>query len=140
MFSLVPALFAAKLAVMAVPAYSRDSAESMVLSAFISVTPSVLVSDGKPFELFLVSGGLVIGSVELVGNSTRVVIQRSSDGVSAVIELSAEAMARLSALLGRPVKVVAEPTGHALISDDKLVAYIPNATGRPLLHQHKVGQ
>lgn len=85
------------------------------------------------------SGYVVVAGVETVAEGMVVVLKGASTGVEASVELSAAAAAGLSDAVGKAVTVTAASTGHLLIMSGKVLAFIPNETGKSLLHHSRAG-
>ena len=85
------------------------------------------------------SGYVVIASVETVAEGVVVVLKGASTGVEASVQLSGTAAAGLSDAAGKAVTVTATSTGHMLVMSGRVLAFIPNETGKSLLHHSRVG-
>lgn len=85
------------------------------------------------------SGYVVIASVETVAESVVVVLKGASAGAEASVQLSGAAAAGLSDAAGKAVTVTATSTGHMLVLSGRVLAFIPNETGKSLLHHSRVG-
>ncbi len=123
---LVPAARAAD----PVAASTRASAASLLAP---SVAGGVLVS-GTLGALQL-SGEAVVASVATVADGTIVVLRGASDAGAATIRLAGDASVATGLAVGTAVRVVATGTGCALIVAGRMIALIPDAAGRALVHQ-----
>ncbi len=85
------------------------------------------------------SGYVVIASVETVAEGVVVVLKGASAGAEASVQLSGAAAAGLSDAAGKAVAVTATSTGHMLVMSGRVLAFIPNETGKSLLHHSRVG-
>lgn len=85
------------------------------------------------------SGHVVIASVTTVADGVVVLLQGASSGVEASVQLSGAAALGLSDAAGKAVTVTAISTGHLLVLSGRVLAFIPNETGKSLLHHSRVG-
>ena len=85
------------------------------------------------------SGYVVIASVATVADGVVVVLKGASTGVEASVQLSGAAAVGLSDAAGKAVTVTATSTGHMLVMSGRVLAFIPNETGKSLLHHSRVG-
>ena len=83
---------------------------------------------------------MVVTGIRAVGESTIVVLKGVSEGAEVSITVASGAARELSVAVGTSVVVVADATGHALMTGSRMLAYIPNELGRSLIHQTKVRQ
>ena len=95
------------------------------------VVGSVLTVAGATF--------LVVESVATVGDGVAVVLSNAADGSQATLQFSGKALEGASLAAGTAVSVVAMSAGHALVVSGKVIAFLPNAAGRALLHHSRVG-
>lgn len=85
------------------------------------------------------SGYVVIASVDTVAEGVVVVLRGASSGVEASVHLSGAAALELSDAAGKAIAVTATSTGHMLVMSGRVLAFIPNETGKSLLHHSRVG-
>lgn len=85
------------------------------------------------------SGYVVVASVATVADGVVLVLQGASTGVEASVQLSGAAALGLSDAAGKAVAVTATSTGHLLVMSGRVLAFIPNETGKSLLHHSRVG-
>ncbi len=79
------------------------------------------------------SGKAVVASVETVADGTVVVLRGASEAETASVRVAGT----LSVGVGTAVRVVATSTGCALIAAGRMIAFVPNAVGRELIHQSR---
>lgn len=84
------------------------------------------------------SGMVLVTGVEVLAQGSVVVITGVSEGVSVTVQLSGQALQGLGIVSGTVLHASAVATGHLLISAGKVIAFIPNALGKALIHHEKV--
>lgn len=85
-----------------------------------------------------VAGSVVVESVKQVGDGIEVVLKGASNASAATLRFSGAAAGGISLAAGTVVEVVAMSAGHALVVSGKVLAFIPNESGKVLLHHSKV--
>lgn len=98
---------------------------------------SATVVAGSVLTVFA-AGSLVVESVEVVGDGAQVVLKGAADGSKATVQFSGKALDGVSLTAGTAVSVVAMAAGHALVVAGKVIAFLPNAAGKALLHHSRV--
>lgn len=120
--------------------------EAAALSA-ISVMPlaSVVVGSSAastvvalPVVLSTAGAVLVVKAVEVTARSTVYLLERASDGASASVELISDGVALASIAVGTVVTVSVVGAGVVLSTAGRVLAFIPNALGRALLHNERL--
>jgi hypothetical protein len=91
-----------------------------------------------PVALSTVGAVLVVRTVESTARGTVVLLERASDGAQASIELGARAAGGVSLAVGTVVTVSAIGAGVLLSAAGEVIAFIPNALGRALLHNERL--
>ena len=129
-------------------AAARAHGEASAVSA-LSALPlaSVVVGAGAaasavaavPAVLSTAGAVLVVKAVESTARGTVVVLERASDGAQASIELGARAAGGASLAAGTLVTVSVIGAGVVLSAAGEVIAFIPNALGRALLHNERLG-
>ena len=66
------------------------------------------------------------------------IFEKAADGSKATVAVSAEAAKTVGLAVGSTVNAVSEATGYSLIAAGKMLAFIPNAAGKALLHNEKI--
>ena len=127
---------------------ARAHGEASAVSA-VSALPlaSVVVGTGAaasavaavPVVLSTAGAVLVVKTVESTVRGTVVVLERASDGAQASIELGARAAGGVSLAAGTVVMVSVIGAGVVLSAAGEVIAFIPNALGRALLHNERMG-
>ena len=88
----------------------------------------------------LVSGAvLTVKVVEASARGTVIVLERMSDGAAASIELAAGAAASTALTVGASVTTTVIASGVVLSVAGEAIAFVPNAIGRALLHNERLG-
>jgi hypothetical protein len=127
---------------------ARAHGEASAVSA-VSALPlaSVVVGTGAaasavaavPVVLSTAGAVLVVKTVESTVRGTVVVLERASDGAQASFELGARAAGAASLAAGTLVTVSVIGAGVLLSAAGEVIAFIPNALGRALLHNERLG-
>ena len=115
-------------AISALPVASVVVGASAVAGAVLAV-PVVLSTAGAV---------LVVKTVESTARGTVVVLERASDGAQASIELTGRAVGGASLAAGTLVTVSVIGAGVLLSAAGEVIAFIPNALGRALLHNERL--
>ena len=124
----------------------KAQSEAAALSA-ISVMPlaSVVVGSAAastvvalPVVLSTAGAVLVVKAVEVTARSTVYLLERASDGASASVELISDGVAVASIAVGTVVTVSVVGAGVVLSTAGRVLAFIPNALGRALLHNERL--
>jgi len=84
------------------------------------------------------AGQLAVASIQVVGESTVVVLRGVSGAVELSVRMASGVVAGASLVVGTIVTVVAEAAGSALLAAGKLIAFVPNEAGRSLLYQARL--
>lgn len=125
-----------RVAVVAVAvACSQAQAQSDALSgaSALSAMP-VAVSVAAPSVMLSAGVVLTVVAVETAAEGTVWVLQRASDGARVVIKVAGAA----SVATGAAVTVSAVGAGVVLSAAGQVLAFVPNALGRALLHNERV--
>ena len=81
---------------------------------------------------------LTVLAVEASATGTVYLLERASDGARASINVSGRAAQGVSAVAGTAVLVSVLATGVVLSAAGEVLAFVPNAIGRALLHNEKL--
>jgi hypothetical protein len=100
---------------------------------------SALVVTGS-LSALAASGTVVVDSIEASGDASMIVLAGASDAAQATVRLSSRAARATSLAVGESVNVVATSTGYLLVTSGKVLAFIPNQTGKALLHNSRVSE
>ncbi len=88
----------------------------------------------------LVSGAvLTVKAVEVSARGTVFVLERASDGATASIALTGAAVGGVALSVGATVVTTVIASGVILSAAGEAIAYIPNAIGKALLYDERMG-
>ena len=132
--SLVVAALALTLAMSPAPARAADGGSTASQLSGLAVVSAI----AAPVSIVAAGSTLVIDSVVAVGRGANVVVHRASDGVSAVLTMSAAGAGALSLAAGTVVEVATCSTGYVLSAAGSAIAFIPNKLGASLLYEERV--
>lgn len=132
----------------AVPLQARAQSEAsaaLSLMPVASVVGSAAVGGSAvgaavaiPAALSINGAVLVLVAGEASATGTVYLLERASDGARASINVSGRAAQGVSAVAGAAVLVSVVATGVVLSVAGEVLAFIPNAIGRALLHNEKL--
>ena len=144
-FNLIAALVLTLSATVALDA--RAQSEASALSA-ISAMPLASVVLGAsvaagavlavPVVLSTAGAVLVVKTVEVTARGTVFLLERASDGARASVEVLGKGVVGASLAAGTLVTVGVIGAGIVLSAAGEVIAFIPNAIGRALLHSERV--
>ncbi|VWX60168.1 conserved membrane hypothetical protein [Burkholderiales bacterium 8X] len=121
----------ASIALSALPVASVVGAASVAGAA---ATASVAV----PAALSVGGATLTVISVQAVAGGTVYLLERASDGARVSINVSGKAANGVSAAVGSMVLVTVISSGVVISAAGEVLAFVPNAIGRALLHNEKL--
>jgi hypothetical protein len=101
---------------------------SMAAGAIVSI----------PIALSVSGAYLIVKTVESTARGTIYVLERASDGASAVVEMVGQGVQGASLVVGSAVTVSAIGAGVILIASGAAIAFIPNEIGRALLRNERI--
>lgn len=129
-------------------AYAQNGATAASASSAISLMPvgsivgSASVAAGAVVAIpamLLVSGGvLILRAVEVTARSTVYVLEHASDGSRVSVEVVGASAVGASVVSGAQVVTTVIATGVVLSVAGEVIAFIPNETGRALLHNERL--
>jgi hypothetical protein len=114
-----------------VPAAAQSTAGSQ--ASAISVAPSVELAS-IALEALPAGSKLVVESVQVVGESVLVTVGSVAGGASFVLELGAKAVKGVVLAAGTVVSVAVVSGGYVLSVAGEMLAFIPDAATRALMH------
>jgi len=119
---------------------SEVSAVSMlpVASVVVGVGTAASVAVAAPVALSAAGAELVVRAVESTAHGTICVLERLSDGARVTVELAGRGAAQASLGVGRTVTVSATGAGVVLSAAGEVIAFVPNAMGRALMHNERL--
>jgi hypothetical protein len=120
----------------ALSAVSAMPVASVVVGASAAATAVLAV----PVVLSTTGAVLVVKAVEVSARGTVYLLERASDGAAASVEIVGKGVAGVSVGAGTLVTVGVIGSGVILSAAGEVVAFIPNALGRALLHNERVTQ
>jgi hypothetical protein len=91
-----------------------------------------------PAALAISGTYLIVKTVESTARGTIYVLERASDGASAVIEVVGRGVQAASLVVGSAVAVSVIGAGVILIAGGSAIAFIPNEIGRALLRNERL--
>lgn len=115
------------------------SALSVLPVASVVVTASTAAGAvlALPVASLVTGTVLVVKLVEVTARGTVYVLERASDGARLSIELTGRGLEGVSLGVGTAVTVSVIGTGTLLSVAGEVIAFIPNALGRALLHDER---
>lgn len=127
-------------------AVHAQSDTSLVLSALPLASMVAVASQGGASEdvlaaPLLVSGvgaSLLVESVGASANGVVYVVKNVATGASATLEVSGNAAGAVSVGVGTVIESSAIGAGVILSAAGKVLAYIPNAVGKALMHNERL--
>ena len=128
---------AALAALLACASLGARAQSSLSDASALSALP-VAVSVAAPVMILSAGATLTIVAVEATSTGAVWVLERASDGARASVQLSGEAAAGLSTVVGTAVVVTAISTGWVLSAASQAIAFIPNEIGAALLYNERV--
>lgn len=113
-----------------------------VASVSASVSRAGATASGSaaiPVALLASGAAFTVRAIEVSARGTLVVLESASEGVAVGIELSGLAAAPSALTVGASVTSTLIAAGVVLSAADQALCLIPNAIGRALLHNEKIG-
>ena len=118
----------------ALSAISAMPLASVVVGASAAAGAILLV----PVALSTAGAVLVVKTVESSARGTICVLERASDGAQASVEILGKGAAGASVTVGTLATVSVIGAGVVLSAAGEVIAFIPNALGRALLHSERI--
>lgn len=91
-----------------------------------------------PVVLSTTGAVLVIKTVESTARGTVYVLERASDGARVSVEITGKTMLGSAQIIGTSVVVTVVGAGVLLSAAGELIAFLPNALGKALLHNERL--
>ena len=120
--------------VAALSAVSAWPVASVVLGASAAAGAVLAI----PVVLSTAGAVLVVKTVESSARGTVYVLERASDGARVSIEVDGRGAAGVSVVAGASVVVSVVSAGVLLSAAGEVLAFVPNALGRALLHSERL--
>ena len=105
-------------------------------SGAASATAGAVVA--LPVALSVGGAVLTVKAVQASATGTVIVLERASDGAQASIELTGRAASTAAYGVGTVVACSVIGTGVILSAAGEVLAFVPNALGRALLHNERL--
>ena len=108
--------------------------------ASVALGASTVAAGAVVLPAAVLSAGsvLLVKTVEVSAQGTVYVLERASDGARVSVELLASGAMAASMVTGAVVAVSVIGAGTILSAAGEVIAFIPNALGKALLHNEKV--
>lgn len=91
-----------------------------------------------PVVLSTTGAVLVIKTVESTARGTVYVLERASDGARVSVEITGKTMLGSAQIIGTSVVVTVVGAGVLLSAAGEVIAFLPNALGKALLHNERL--
>jgi hypothetical protein len=143
-FLLTASLLLGSGAITASHAHGDPSATASALSAMplasVALGASTVAAGAVMLPAAVLSAGsvLLVKTVEVSAQGTVYVLERASDGARVSVELLAGGAMAASMVTGAVIAVSVIGAGTILSAAGEVIAFIPNALGKALLHNEKV--
>ena len=124
---------AASLALVGHAGAQSTMSEASALSAL-----PIAVSVAAPVILLSAGATLVVVAVEATATGTVWVLERASDGARASIKVAGRVAQSSANAVGASVLVTVIGSGVVLSAAGEVLAFVPNAIGRALLHNERL--
>ncbi len=109
-----------------------------VVGAASAVGASATAVVALPAALSVGGSVLTVVAVEAAADGTVYLLERASDGARASVKVAGRAADGVSAAVGTSVTVSVIGTGVVLSTAGEVLAFVPNAIGRALLHNERL--
>lgn len=121
----------------------RAQSEASALSAISAMPLASVVASGSavvalPLVLCTAGTVLVVRAVEVSATGTVYLLERASDGTRVSVSVLSGGAIAVSASVGTLVTVSVIGAGTVLSAAGEVLAFIPNAVGRALLHNQRL--
>lgn len=129
--------------------YAQAQTEASALSAISAMPLASVVGTTRavsgevlavPVALSTAGAVLVVKTVEVSATGTVYVLERVSDGARASVEVLGKVAKGASVVAGTAFTVSVIAAGTVLSVAGEVIAFIPNAVGKALLHSQQVTQ
>jgi hypothetical protein len=91
-----------------------------------------------PVALSVAGAVLVVKAIELGARGSVCVLERTSDGARVSLNITASGVGAVALSVGSAVVVSTIGAGAVLSAAGEVVAFVPNAIGRALLHNQRL--
>ena len=133
--TIVSVSMALPMACVTAPAMAHDDglSEASALSAL-----PVAMSVSAPVMLVAGASMMTVVAISVVADGTVWVLQRASDGARISVKWTGLSVGMASVAVGTAITVTAVSAGWVLSTAGEVLALIPNALGKALLHHERV--
>lgn len=128
----------ASMAISLMPVASVLVTASAVGASADSVGASVGAAVALPVALSVGGSTLTVVAVQASADGTVYVLERASDGARASIKVAGRAASGVANAVGTSVVVSVIGSGMVLSAAGEVLAFVPNAIGRALLHNERL--
>ncbi len=111
-------------------------ASVVVAGSAASATAGAVLA--MPVALSAAGAVLTVRAVEVSARGTMYLLERASDGAQASVALAGRGLGAASIGVGTLVTVSVVGAGVVLSAAGEVIAFVPNALGRALLHNERV--
>jgi hypothetical protein len=127
------------LSLAAAPAHARNNPSGeMSAASSLSLSVPLALSVAGPAALIVSGARFTVAAVEVLAEGTVWVLERASDGARFSVRLGREAAAGSAVIVGAVIVTTVVAAGCVLSAAGEAVAFIPNATGRALIHDERI--
>lgn len=123
------------------PSTAASTLSAMPLASVVVGASAVGVGAAMlPAAVLSAGSVLLVKTVEVSAQGSVYVLERASDGARVSVELLAGGMVAASLVTGAVVSVSVIGAGTILSAAGEVIAFIPNALGKALLHNERVSR
>lgn len=120
------------------PSEASELSMLPVASVIVGAGAAASAVVAVPVALSVAGAELVVRTVEASAHGTICVLERVSDGARVTLELAGRGLDYASLGVGRTVTVIATGAGVMLSAAGEVIAFVPNAMGRALMHNERL--
>lgn len=104
----------------------------------LSLALPIAVSVAAPVMILSAGAVLTVSAVEVSANGTVWVLERASDGASALVTFGAASLGAAAVAVGTGIAVTVLSAGWLLSAAGEAIAFVPNALGESLLYHERI--
>lgn len=127
------------LAVFLGPLNAAATSEASTAASGLSLIAGANIVEGS-VALLNASSDLIIVSAETVGEASVLVLRGLGESLATTVTISVESVGALSTASGQIVRVLTSASGKILVFAGEVIAFVPDAVGRALLHHEVIAQ
>ena len=121
------------------PALRRATASVLCATAVLLAGAAAGAVVAVPAALLVSGAVLTVKVVQVSARGTVYVLERASDGATASVQLAGAAASGVGLSVGATVVTTVIASGVVLSAAGEALCFIPNAVGRALLYDEKLG-